>query len=83
MSQGRGSPGKAFDEKRLTRLREAKGLSQKNLAELLGVDHSAIAHYERGAIRPGNDVRRRMVEVFGREETIELFFPRQNGKGEE
>ncbi len=73
---------KAFDEKRLARLREAKGLSQKHLAELLGVDHSAIAHYERGAMRPGNEIRKRMVGVFGREETIKLFFPQQNGEGE-
>lgn len=39
----------------ITTLREALGLTQKELADKLGVDKMSVSRWERGAIRPGEE----------------------------
>lgn len=36
----------------LKNARKSKGLTQQQLADLLGLDRSAIAHYEKGSTMP-------------------------------
>ena len=36
----------------LKNARKSKGLTQQQLADLLGLDRSAIAHYEKGSAMP-------------------------------
>ncbi len=45
-------------------LRQNKGLSQRELAKLIGVDNSLISKYEKSAIVPSLPVLKKFVEIF-------------------
>lgn len=45
--------------------RERKGLSQKALAEALGVDQSAVSNWERGLSEPTAFNIRRLADLLG------------------
>lgn len=49
----------------LKKLREEKGLSQTELAELLGVDQSSVCLWERGKTFPRNKTAVRLADVLG------------------
>lgn len=49
----------------LKHLREAAGLTQKQLGELLGVGQGAIAHWELGTRKPGLDYINMCRDFFG------------------
>jgi transcriptional regulator with XRE-family HTH domain len=51
--------------KRLKALREAAGLSQRELAERLTVHHSNIGFWESGAVPPRSEVLPAMADIFG------------------
>jgi transcriptional regulator with XRE-family HTH domain len=51
--------------KRLKALRVASGLSQRELAERLGVHHSNIGFWESGAVPPRSEVLPTMADIFG------------------
>ena len=51
--------------KRLKALREAAGLSQRELAERLRVHHSNIGFWESGAVPPRSEVLPTMADIFG------------------
>jgi transcriptional regulator with XRE-family HTH domain len=51
--------------KRLRALREASGLSQRQLAQRLGVHHSNIGFWESGATPPRSDVLPAMADMLG------------------
>lgn len=46
-------------------LREAKGISQRELAEALGVDQSAVSNWERGKAEPTAFNIRRIADLLG------------------
>ena len=54
----------AFAE-RITKLRVAKGLSQSQLSQKLGVKRSVVSYYESGERLPSYDVLMEMGRVFG------------------
>ena len=54
----------AFAE-RITKLRVAKGLSQSQLSQKLGVKRSVVSYYESGERLPSYDVLIEMGRVFG------------------
>lgn len=45
--------------------REAKGLTQWRLAELVGVDHSMVNRIESGQRMPSMDLANRLADVLG------------------
>ncbi|MGQ9533506.1 MAG: helix-turn-helix domain-containing protein [Desulfotomaculales bacterium] len=47
----------------LRRIREEKGLTQEELARLLGVRRPTLAHWERGAKHPGIAMLTRLADV--------------------
>lgn len=47
--------------------REAAGLAQRQLGDLIGVDGSDISRYERGIVRPGDDRLIRLADVLERD----------------
>lgn len=49
----------------LSKLRKAAGLSQRELANALGVHHSNIGFWERTGIAPRGEVLPRMAEILG------------------
>lgn len=49
---------------RLTELRLAAGLSQKKLAEFLGVTNQTYSNYETGKREPSNDTILRLADYF-------------------
>lgn len=51
--------------KRLRALREAAGLSQRELAQRLTVHHSNIGFWESGAVPPRSDVLPTMADILG------------------
>lgn len=51
--------------KRLKKLREEKGLTQKQLAEIISMSQQTIGHYEVGRARPDLDTLQRLAEIFG------------------
>jgi len=51
--------------KRLAELRQAKGLTQKQLAETLGTAFQNIAYWERSASAPPGNVLPKMSSIFG------------------
>jgi transcriptional regulator with XRE-family HTH domain len=51
--------------KRLRALREASGLSQRQLGQRLGVHHSNIGFWESGATPPRSDVLPKMADILG------------------
>ena len=48
--------------KKLRECREAKGLSQSELAKLLNTNHSIIGKYERDEVKPTIDVVKRLAD---------------------
>ena len=46
------APGVPINGRTLRTIRELRGMTQEQLAEMVGVDPSAISNYERGVIRP-------------------------------
>ncbi len=60
--------------------REKSGLSQRALAEMIGVTQGAVGHYEKGRRTPALDVCRVIVAAFRRRKckcTIDDVFPIQ------
>ena len=51
--------------KRLREAREAKSLSQQDLAKLIGSVHTVIGRYERDEMKPSIDVVKRLSEELG------------------
>lgn len=51
--------------KRLRALREASGLSQRELARQLNVHYSNISFWESGAVPPRSEVLPAMADIFG------------------
>jgi transcriptional regulator with XRE-family HTH domain len=49
---------------RLLRLRKARGLSQREAADRLGIDRSTISAYERNMRQPSYEILVRMVSVY-------------------
>jgi transcriptional regulator with XRE-family HTH domain len=49
----------------IARLRKAKGLSQSQLAALLGVDETAVSHWERGINSPKGTRLTHLADIFG------------------
>jgi transcriptional regulator with XRE-family HTH domain len=58
--------------KRLKAARAAKGITQLQLAQLLGVKEIDISRYETGRSVPESQMKSRIAEVLGRM-TFELF----------
>ena len=52
-----------FVSKRLTEVREARGLNQSELAKLVGVNRASISHYETGKRSPEMETLRKLAEV--------------------
>lgn len=50
---------------KIRELREKRGLSQKQLADALGIDQSAIARWETGANEPTAFNVRRLADILG------------------
>ena len=48
--------------KKLRECRDAKGLSQSQLAKILNTNHSIIGKYERGEVKPTIDVVKRLAD---------------------
>jgi len=49
--------------KKLRECREAKGLSQSEVAKLLGTNHSIIGKYERDEVKPTIDVVKKLADT--------------------
>lgn len=50
---------------RLRALRVERGFTQKQVAEMLGIDRTTYAKYEAGANEPGIAMIKRLAEAFG------------------
>lgn len=51
---------------RIKKLRKAKGLTQEQLAEIIGVERSSVGKYEgKKAIIPSDDVKEKLADFFG------------------
>ncbi len=51
---------------RLRELRKAKGITQEELAKIIGVERSSIGKYEgKGHVIPSDDVKVKLAEYFG------------------
>lgn len=72
---------------RLKVLRIQKGLTQKQLAELLGIDRTSIVKYETGKNGPTSEILERLADIFnvsvdyllGRSESSAYISPPQKG----
>lgn len=62
----------------IERLRREKGLSQKDLANILGVSQSAISKYETGVALPSLNTARKIASALGC--TIDELFGEPNTK---
>ena len=49
----------------LRTLRKAKGISQRKMAEMLGLNQSTYSHYEKGIREPRIAMLRKMADVLG------------------
>jgi transcriptional regulator with XRE-family HTH domain len=49
--------------KRLTECRKAKGLSQKELADLFNTSHTTIGKYERDEMNPSIDAAKKLAKI--------------------
>jgi len=45
--------------------RQKRGLSQTQLAEMLGVTNKAVSKWENGRAKPSTDTLRRLASLFG------------------
>ncbi|HBC31140.1 MAG TPA: hypothetical protein DC024_07860 [Clostridiales bacterium] len=50
--------------KRLTELRNAKGLAQKDIAEYLGITKSAYGFYEQNRREPSPEIIKKLADYF-------------------
>src|SRR5215472_10359934 len=58
---------------RLTDARNARELSQQEVADLIGSTHVNVSRWERGITRPGPFFRRKLCKLFGKtEEELDL-----------
>ena len=57
----------------LAELRKSKGSTMREVAEAIGVSHSAIAMYERGERVPKDDVKVRLANYYKRS-VASIFF---------
>jgi len=62
-----------MDYTKLKTLRKRKGLSQKQLAEALGVDQSSISKYERGTRTPSVTSLILLVKTLGKDDESEII----------
>ena len=60
---------------RVSILRQERGLSRKDLAEMIGVNYQTVGYLERGEYNPSLDLAFRISEVFGL--SIETIFSTQ------
>lgn len=69
--------------KRIKYLRESQDLSQKEFAQILGVQNSTLCQYENGTRIPGDDIKVKIADYFnvsmdylyGRTETQSKLIP--------
>lgn len=47
----------------IRRVREARGMTQLRLAQILGVDQARVSHYERGTRTPDADMLRAIADA--------------------
>ena len=60
------------ENRRMAAARVLKGITQRQLAELVGTREIEISRIETGRVCPGADVKRRIAEVL-QKPTFELF----------
>ena len=60
---------------RISIFRQERGLSRKDLAEMIGVNYQTVGYLERGEYNPSLDLAFRISEVFGL--AIEAIFSTQ------
>lgn len=58
-------PEQLFDTHRLTALRDLRGVSRKQLAELVGITPTAISQFEAGTTRPKGTTLRKLEHMLG------------------
>lgn len=62
--------------KRIKLLREAKGLSQQDLADRLGITRGAVVHWETGRTKNiKNETMLELVHILGTDQEYLLFGP--------
>lgn len=66
-------PSKSVVGERIRKLREKKGMTQTELAKILGVSRQAVNNYETGDAKPGDVSKVKMCQVLDCD-IIELFF---------
>jgi len=66
---------------KLKELRESKGLSQKQLAEIAGLSQRAVSHWEQGLRSPSWDAVLALADALG--VSCEVFRPGRATAGEE
>ncbi len=62
--------------KRIKQLRELKGLTQSQLAEILGIKNQTVSNYESGEREPSYDILLKLADCFG--VTTDYLFGRTN-----
>lgn len=77
---------KAYDDLepayQVVRLRMMRGLTQEQLAALVGTKQPSIARLESGTLTPDLSFLRRVVEVLGGKLTIRIDFPQDTPTGD-
>ena len=77
---------KAYDDLepayQVVRLRMMRGLTQEQLAALVGTKQPSIARLESGTLTPNLSFLRRVVEVLGGKLTIRIDFPQDTPAGD-
>lgn len=59
---------------KLKQYRTQRQLTQKQLAELLGVNRTTYVHWETGKVKlPGSHIFPKLSQVFGQDITLEIF----------
>lgn len=65
--------------KRLTECRKAKGLSQKELADLFNTSHTIIGEYERDEMTPSIDAPKKLAKILN---TSVAYLPGETDKAD-
>ena len=60
---------------KIRELRKAAGMTQRQLADLMGVGQTAVCNWETGANLPASDQLRKLADVLGC--TIDALFGRE------
>ena len=63
---------KEFAANKLVELREKRGLTQREVAEALGISVSAYSAYEIGARTPRDEVKRKIASFYNR--SVQFIF---------